>query len=232
MHEAVLSLQSSKVDIESLKSELAHAKKRAAKAEEQARDMQKSKDAMPQCSASVHMIEDCPLTLGIEAEEDASACGDVTKELADLVSTHSAHRAFRIGRIRLPSSFSEVAPACARIALKNDGPTRWPQTTIIVHVEGENFGLEAMALGVLEPGAIKEIEMDLAVNSKSEGYGAASGHSQKRIYRPRRTMPQLTPREVASEARSEARSVWAIMDAATGARLGPLLVFEAVWDLP
>lgn len=224
-------LQKARQDIETLNRELLKATERAANAEELASDMQRSEANMPRYSASVHMIEDCPLTLGIEAEEDAAARGDVTKELADLAASYGAQQAFRIGRIRLPASFSEVAPACARVAVKNTGAERWPQTTVIVHVEGDNFGLQVMALGVLEPGAVKEIEMDLAVNSKTEGQVTVPGHSQSRIYRPRHTMPQLAPRKL-SEAREEVRSVWAIVDAATGARLGPLLVFEAAWNLP
>jgi len=216
------------LEIDALKAELLSSKERAAKAEQIALDMQQSKASLPRYSASVHMIEDCPLTLGIEAEEDETARGDATKELADLVSICGADKAFRIGRVRLPATFAEIMPACARVAVKNDGAVRWPQTTVVMHVEGENLGLQVMALGMLEPGEVKEIEMDLEVCAKSD-------HSQKRVYRPRQaghTMPQLAPRFVAGESRAEARSLWAIVDAATGVRLGPLLVFEAVWDLP
>jgi len=216
------------LEIDALKAELLSAKERAARAEQTALDMQQSKAALPRYSASVHMIEDCPLTLGIEAEEDETARGDATKELADLVSSCGADKAFRIGRVRLPATFSEIMPACARVAVKNDGAVRWPQTTVVMNIEGENLGLQVMALGMLEPGEVKEIEMDLEVCAKSD-------HSQKRVYRPRQaghTMPQLAPRFVAGESRAETRSLWAIVDAATGVRLGPLLVFEAVWDLP
>merc|ERR1719454_2847842 len=179
VHESQEALQAATSSVETLSHELAVAKERAAKAEQLASDMQRSKAAMPRYSASVHMIEDSPLTLGIEAEEDAAAHGDVTKEMADLVSSYGATQVFRVGRIRLPASFSEVAPACARVAVKNDGPTRWPQTSVIVHVDGDNFGLQVMALGVLEPGHTKEIEMDLAVAPRN-----SAAQQEKRIYRP------------------------------------------------
>jgi hypothetical protein len=219
------------LEIEALREELARAMQKAVEAEKIAQAAQRSKADVPTLSASVHMIDDCPLTLGIEAEEDETARGEVTDEFSDVVASCGAKQAFRIGRVRLPATFSDVAPACARVVVINDGPHRWPQTTVIMNVEGEAFGVPVMALGVLEPGEKKEIEMDLEVCSTID----IPGQPQKRIYRPRTSahnMPQLAPRFVAGETRPETRSFWAIVDAATGIRLGPLLVFEAVWDLP
>jgi len=221
---AVVSGDAARAGLKRLAADLDETQKRLAAAEHQCEEKEKALHY----SASVHMIEDDPLTMGIEAEEDVAARGDATKELADLVYSCGARQAFRIGRMRLPSTFSEVAPACARMLVKNDGVLAFPQTTVIVNVEGDHLGLQVMALGVLEPGEVKEVEMDLEIRPKNE----APGHAQRRIFRPRHSMPQLAPRFVPGEARSEARSLWAIVDAATGARLGPLLVFEAVWDLP
>lgn len=182
---------------------------------------QKSKDSLLKYSASVLYMED-ELTLGIEAEEDVMARGECTAELAELVSSCGAQQAFRIGRMRLPANFSEAAPACAKLVVKNQGSSAWPRTTVIVNMEGENLGLQVKELGALGPGEVTEIMMDLEVNSQN---------STKRLYpRPRHSMPKLAT--VQQEARAEARSLWAIVDAASGARLGPLLVFEVVWDLP
>jgi hypothetical protein len=211
--------------IEELRAEMADANERAAKASIVVQEMQKAQDHESTYSASAHMIEDWQLTLGIEGKEDESARGDASVELAELVSRCGARQAFRMGCVHLPATFSEASPVCVRMAVKNDGASRWPQTTVIVNMEGESLGMQVKELGVLEPGEVREIEMDLEVQSR------IVGQAHKRLYRPRHSMPQLGPRSMPDGACSEMRSVWAIVDAATGARLGPLLVFEAMWDL-
>jgi hypothetical protein len=216
--------QEAELKKQELYAEMLSANERAARAEALAHQMQKHKAAEPKYSASVHMLEDCPLTLGIEAQEERGARGDVTTQMLDLVQSFGARQAIRIGRVHLPAMAADSSPASGRLEVKNDGSLRWPQTTVIVHVDGEPFGLEVMALGCVEPGEVKTIEMDLEVQYTQSG-------QTPRIHRPRRSMPALAPRFVPGEVRTEARSVWAIVDAATGARLGPMLVFEAVWDL-
>jgi len=215
------SCQDAQSETEALRLELAAAVERALEAEKVVREV-KEISARLGLSASVQSCS--PLTLGIEAEDDATAVGDATDELAELVSTWKAHQAFRIGRIHLAEAAS--VPACARVTVQNNGTAPWPQTTIIVNVAGGDMGIPIVSLGSLDPGETAEIEMDLEVRSQS------SQALAKRVGRPRHSMPQLTPRSWSGEARSETRSVWAIMDANTGTRLGPMLVFEAVWDLP
>jgi len=234
-HKFAMDANELKRETEQLRVQMASVKKHAAQECQAAanllQEMQKVKDHNPKYSASVHMIED--LTMGIEGKEDEAARGDASIELAELVSRCGARQAFRVGRVHLPADFSEASPVCVRMAVKNDGASRWPQTTVIVNMEGESLGMQVKELGMLEPGEVREVEMDLEVQSRT------AVHSQKRLYRPRYAMPQLGPRlssprnSIGSEgSSSEIRSLWAIVDAATGARLGPLLVFEAMWDLP
>merc|ERR1711865_943579 len=122
LEEARLANMIAQQDIETLRTELKVAVERAEVAEEKARAGKWMSD-VPGLSASV---ESCfPLTLGVEAEDDAAVRGDATSELAELVSSWQARQAFRIGRIRLraaPATASSVpAPACARAAVRNDG---------------------------------------------------------------------------------------------------------------
>lgn len=220
--------EKARMDASSACANLRQVQETQANLEAQLQEIRGSKASVPQFSASVHLAED-DLTLGIEAEEDVAARGDVTKELVDLVSSFGALQACRIGRVHLPAGFSEAAPVCANVVVKNEGEVRWPRTTVIINVDGDSFGLQVKALRALLPGEEEEIMMDLEVSSKEE----AGSPSQKRGYsRPRHSMPKLSPMLEIGEARPEARSVWAIIDAATGSRLGPLLVFEVLWDLP
>lgn len=187
--------QKGQVAVNALRDELAVLVERAAQAER----------SVSECPAGISAsVESCSLAaLGIEAEEDAEACGDASTELLELITKHKACQAFRMGRIHLPAAaeaMSVSSPACAKVVLRNSGTAPWPQTTVIGNVEGANMGQPIMVLGHLEPGEVKEIEMDLAA--------------------------RLLP-----EAGLETRSLWAIVDGASGARLGPLLVFEVVWDL-
>lgn len=198
LEEAQLANMTAQQDIQALRAEFREAVERAEVAEEKARKGKWMGDVLG-LSASV---ETCfPLTLGVEAEDDAAARGDATSELAELVSSWQARQAFRIGRIRLAAApGSAPAPACARVAVRNDGTVAWPGTTVVVNVKGDDMGLPVMALRALKPGEVTAIEMDLEVPSNPM-------------------------------ALSEVRSSWAIVDAATGACLGPLLVFEVAWDL-
>jgi hypothetical protein len=178
--------------------------------------------AATEFSAHVDAPDDEGLTLGIEAEEDAKARGDVTAHMQDLLLRAGARQAFRIGRMHLPKDFSDAMPACAKVAVKNDGMTKWPDTVVLAKIEGDSFGLPTKALSALEPNEVEEVTLELEVNASNEPLSARA--------RPRHSMPK-THRLEPGEVRSDARSVWAISDAASGARLGPLLIFEVSWDL-
>merc|ERR1719352_491351 len=114
---------------------------------------QRTKAVTPQYVASVHMVED-ELTLGIEAEEDITARGDVTDKLANLVSSCGTQQAFRIGRMRLPATHTESAPVYAKVAIKNEGASRWPNSIALVNVDGESWGLQTQAVDALGPGEV------------------------------------------------------------------------------
>merc|ERR1712185_615642 len=94
------------------------------KTEKERDDLKKKEAAAPRFSANVHMPDDEALTLGIEAEEDAKARGDVTAHMKDLVLKAGATQAFCIGRMHLPKDFSDAMPACAKVAVKNNGMTK------------------------------------------------------------------------------------------------------------
>merc|ERR1711988_1962677 len=110
------------------------------------------------------IVQSCSaLTLGIEAQEDAAAHGDVTSDFTELASRFEAKQVFRFGRVHLSDGAS--APACSRLTVQNDGTSAWPQTTVVVNVEGDSMGLPLMALGALEAGEAAEVELDLEVFS-------------------------------------------------------------------
>merc|ERR1711879_748290 len=113
----------------------------------------------------------------------------------------SAWKARQVFRIgRIRLPMSASSPASTRVTVQNSGLVAWPETTVLANVEGESMGVPVMPLGSLEPGKTADVEIDLQVKSGT------------------------------TEACSETRSLWAITEAATGIRLGPLLVFEVVWD--
>lgn len=154
-------------------------------------------EASSQLSAKVLSSE--PLTLGVEAEEDAKGRGDVTEEFRADLTRFQARQVFRVGGVRLlvdPEGGAPV-PASAQAVVKNDGAAPWPKTTTAVLVEGEPLGLAQLPIGAVPPGSAAEVLLD--------------------FYVPARATPGAT------------RSAWAFIDAATGARLGPILVFEVTW---
>jgi myosin heavy subunit len=209
-----------KSDAEKAKSDAEKAKSDAEKAqstaEEAKSDVEKAKlDAeklqddiraacVPGLSACIHGCS--PLILGIEAQDDAKAYGDATAEFTELIAKHKALEAYRIGRMHIsePSSTSSSVPVSAKVSVQNDGEVPWPHTTVLASIEGDSMNLPIMVIGALEVGQAKEIEMDLSV-SPTQGAD--------------------------SMLRSQMKSVWTVTDAATGARFGPLLIFEATWNL-
>jgi len=146
-------------------------------------------------SASVISAE--PLMLGIEANEDDSARGDVTQAFADAVTSTGARQVFRFGRMILNISPTGLdVPACVKVRIANDGAAQWPELTALAIVFGEAYGCHDVAVGPVPKDETVDLEIDLAVPVASQP-GAA-------------------------------RSIWALVDTATGARLGPLLCFEVV----
>jgi hypothetical protein len=198
-HEMRSSLTCAEHQVEALsvQLEVAIARGEAAEKAVAAQQAQKVKDASPLTQASA-IVQNCrPLTLAIEAQEDDAARGDFTSKFLDLVAKFKAQQAVRIGRVFV-SGLTSPAPVCSYVVVKNNGLVKWPETTVMVSVEGDNMGFPMMPLSSLDPGQTVEIEMDLMLPPKSDGP-------------------------------AETRSVWALTDAATGARLGPVFVLEAVW---
>jgi len=205
--------EKAKSDAEKAKSDAEHAQSTA---EEAKSDVEKAKlDAeklqediraacVPGLSACIHGCS--PLIMGIEAQDDAKAYGDATEEFTELIAEHKALEAYRIGRMHIsePSSTSSSVPVSAKVSVQNDGEVPWPHTTVLASIEGDSMNLPIMVIGALEVGQAKEIEMDLSV-SPTQGAD--------------------------SMLRSQMKSVWTVTDAATGARFGPLLIFEATWNL-
>jgi len=206
--------------VQHLREEVAQAKSDAEKAQSTAEDaksdVEKAKlDAeklqehiraacVPGLSACIHGCS--PLIMGIEAQDDAKAYGDATDEFTELIAKHKALEAYRIGRMHIsePSSTSSSVPVSAKVSVQNDGEVPWPHTTVLASIEGDSMNLPIVVIGALEVGQAKEIEMDLSV-SPTQGAD--------------------------SMLRSQMKSVWTVTDAATGARFGPLLIFEATWNL-
>eukprot|EP00931_Biecheleriopsis_adriatica_P003982 TRINITY_DN105720_c0_g1_i1.p1 TRINITY_DN105720_c0_g1~~TRINITY_DN105720_c0_g1_i1.p1 ORF type:complete len:659 (-),score=202.57 TRINITY_DN105720_c0_g1_i1:62-1969(-) len=163
-----------------------------------------SEEAPAASSGSEHMPSACivsgaPLMLGVEAQEDEAARGDVTAEFAQVIAGAGARQAFRLGRIALPAGGDESAsvPVCAKIVARNDGKVLWPETTAVAVTSGEAFGFPHMQLGALTPGEAAEVMIDLTVPAKPAG--------------------------------STMRSSWAIIDSSNGKPLGPVLILEVMW---
>jgi len=192
--------------LQELKSDVEKAKSDVEKAKLDAEKLQEYIRAacVPGLSACIHGCS--PLIMGIEAQDDAKAYGDATEEFTELIAEHKALEAYRIGRMHIsePSSTSSSVPVSAKVSVQNDGEVPWPHTTVLASIEGDSMNLPVMVIGALEVGQAKEIEMDLSV-SPTQGAD--------------------------SMLRSQMKSVWTVTDAATGARFGPLLIFEATWNL-
>lgn len=151
-------------------------------------------EIVPPPAPSARVLAATELTLGVEANEDVSARGDVTAEFAHIVAEAGAKQAFRAGRVVVPTGLDAPVPACAKVVVTNDGQVAWPASTALVIIAGDSMGFPQMALGALMPGEAAEIQMDL-----------------------------LLP---ATEGQESGRSAWALVDAAKGLPLGPLIFFE------
>jgi len=147
------------------------------------------------------VLNSMPLVLGVEAEEDNLARGDVTKECVEAIASAGARQAFCIGRVRLTTGVRDTAPvpASAKFVMKNDGQTPWADTTVLARMMGDSLGLPILPVTPVGPGETSEVVMDLLVPSRLQIPGTA-------------------------------RSIWSVVDAATGRPLGPLLVFETTCE--
>lgn len=124
------------------------------------------KEVAPKLSASV--VSSVPLVLGIEAQEDSSAQGDITQELAEAVRDSGAHQAWRIGRIVVPVGTDLPVPACVKAVVVNDGEVPWPETTVVTIVAGDALDFPELALGAIKPGEAAQVLMDLTVPPAAE----------------------------------------------------------------
>lgn len=102
------------------------------------------------------------LMLGVEAQEDPSARGDVTEEFASIVANSGISQVYCAARVELPvSAIGTEVPLCIRAVVINSGQVPWPETAAICLVSGESFSFPQMALGALKAGEAAEIIMDL-----------------------------------------------------------------------
>jgi hypothetical protein len=117
----------------------------------------------PKISAKI--LTSAELVLGIEAYEDATARGDVTAQLADIVASCGATHAYSVGRVILTQVEDDtlMVPACAKIVVINDGEAPWPETAAISIACGPHYDFPHMELGGLQVGEAAEVVMDLAV---------------------------------------------------------------------
>lgn len=149
--------------------------------------------------ASAIALTAAPLTLGIEAREDDTARGDATREFEGVVAAAGARQAFRVGRMLLPVSPSGCAPVPAC-------------ARFLVRNDGEAAWPEGVALALALGDAYDFPGVLLG--------GVKAGETVEVVMDL-----SVQPTAVAGAA----RSMWAVVDAATGALLGPLLCFEVVY---
>jgi hypothetical protein len=149
-------------------------------------------------------VSECsPLVLGIEAYEDASRRGDAGQDFKDMAQKLGASQVFRIGRMQLAAGAS-------------DGDTKVDS----VPASAKIF--------VINDGAVQWPETAVVVLVKGDSFGVpllqlgakCSGETEEII------MDFLVPPRPEN---TTSCSAWAIVNAATGTPLGPLLVLEAEW---
>lgn len=159
---------------------------------------------------SAHVVGCSPLVSPTKAEilEDPNVRGAASDDFRELLACvgEGAREVFRLGRVAVcsPSARPEQPEAApfggmslnASCFVANDGNAVWPASAAVVHVGGDDLGFSSLPLGPLVPGEAAEIVMDFVV-----------------------------PRDKAKPG-SISQSAWAIVDAASGKLLGPVLVLE------
>jgi len=120
---------------------------------------------------SAKVVSTTGFQCGPEASEDASARGDVTSELADVVAASGATQMYRIGRIVMPpmGDTAIAVPTCAKLVIVNDGEAPWPETAALTSAFGPCYEFPHMDLGAVQAGEAVEIVMDLSVAAASTG---------------------------------------------------------------
>jgi len=171
-------------------------------------ELSRTLDAVGSCRPEMAAVAICSeaLVMGIEAEEDDGARGDVSNERTNSLAAAGARQVFRVGRARiLAGDGIEAAtgkplgpvPISARVHISNTGAERWPATVVLAISGGASLGLPVLPVASVSPGETTEVEMDLNVPRCLEA--------------------------------GEQSTTWILRDAATGVPLGPELLFEVQW---
>jgi hypothetical protein len=151
---------------------------------------------------SAAVAESSPLVLGIEASEDSSKRGDASQDFRVDLERLGLEKAYRLGCIRVDDASLESASVPASAKLR-----------------------------LANDGAVRWPETAVLVNVKGDSFGV-----------PLLTLGVKSPGEseeinmdlVVAPPKSQGNqthSMWAIVNAATGTRFGPLLVLEVDWQL-
>lgn len=122
----------------------------------------------PPVAPAATVIGHLPMVHGIEAREDESAKGDVTEALAGVLQACGAGQAYHLGRVILPTGGTAPVPVVAKVVVQNSGGTAWPESTVVVAVNGDPMGLPAMPLGAIAPSEPAVVNMDLLVPPRQE----------------------------------------------------------------
>lgn len=142
----------------------------------------------------------CELVVGVEVHENEGGCGDVTEELGDLVVAQGARSAFRLGSVCL--------------ATGADAEVEAPVCAQVKIINDGAFQWPATAAVVCRSGP------DFGVPLSPVGPLGAGEAAEVTLDL------MLPPRSEPLQSRTS----WALVDAATGCPLGPLLVLDAAWQ--
>merc|ERR1719512_129137 len=123
---------------------------------------------------SARVITTADVVLGVEAQEDVGARGDVTAEFGQLVVEAGAKQAFRAARVALPAGLASPVPTCVEVLVANDGEVAWPESTAVVVVAGDAMGFPHLALGAVLPGEAVEVQIDLLLPQKEAQHASRS----------------------------------------------------------
>lgn len=154
---------------------------------------------------SASVSECSPLMLGIEASEDASKRGDASQDFKEDLKCFGAQQAYRLGSIQL-------TPASSKEDTKQ--PDSVPACAKLTLVNNGTVCWPDTTALVIVSGDSCGIPL-MALGPKPPG------ESEEVV------MDLLVPPRLESSASC---SMWAVVNAATGTSLGPLLVLEVTWQ--
>lgn len=155
---------------------------------------------------SASVSECSPLVLGIEASEDPSKRGDASQDFKEDLKSVGAQQAYRLGRIQL-------TPASSKEDSKKPDSVPVCATLTLVN-NGTDRWPDTTALALVSGDSFGVPLMALGPKSPGEAEEVV--------------MDLLVPPRPESSASC---SIWAVVNAATGTSLGPLLVLEVTWKL-